>query len=145
MIPDTSPVKLSTVLPMWQADDNSHYLSAWLHYAPDDPWFVRVHVGGGVVSLDVPRDVLAKGLDEPATCDDLQIRPSGEAMWTLWTLRWNPDEPLTFRVPAANVRGFLAETYKLVPPGTEESRIDWDAEIELLFEEAANPSEGDGP
>ncbi|MFF0771009.1 SsgA family sporulation/cell division regulator [Nonomuraea wenchangensis] len=144
MDPASNLVKLSMVLPMWQADAPDNFLMAWMHFHPADPWFVQVYVSGGVVTLDVPRDVLLKGLDELAVCDDLQVQPSGEPMWTLFTLRWNPDEPLTFRVPTANLRGFLAETAKLAPPGTEESRIDWDTEIFGLFEEAEEPQEGDG-
>ncbi|MEV0151483.1 MULTISPECIES: SsgA family sporulation/cell division regulator [unclassified Nonomuraea] len=142
MDPEANLIKLSTVLPMWQADDDSRFLTAWLHYSPVDPWFVSVYVSGGVVALDVPRDVLMGGLEELAACDDLMVQPSGEPMWMLWTLRWNPEEPLTFRVPTANVRAYLAETLKLVPSGTEESRIDWDAEVEALFVEAP---EGDVP
>ncbi|MEQ4723741.1 SsgA family sporulation/cell division regulator [Nonomuraea sp. B19D2] len=142
MEPAANLVKLSTVLPMWQADNADNFLMAWLHFHPADPWFVQVYVSGGVVTLDVPRDVLLKGLDELAVCEDLKVQPSGEPMWTLWTLTWNPDEPLTFRVPTANLRSFLAETQKLVPSGAEEFRIDWDAEAELLFEEA---QEGDIP
>ncbi|MEV0617535.1 SsgA family sporulation/cell division regulator [Nonomuraea sp. NPDC050404] len=136
MDPETNLIKLSTVLPMWQADNDSNFLTVWLHYHPADPWFVRVYVGGGVVTLEVPRDVLLKGLDELAVCEDLKVQPFGEPMWTLFTLRWNPEEPLAFRVPTANLRGFLTETLKLVPLGTEETRIDWDGEIADLFEEA---------
>ncbi|GGO63273.1 SsgA family sporulation/cell division regulator [Nonomuraea cavernae] len=135
MDPEANLIKLSTCLAIWQADNDSNFLTAWLHYSPADPWFVRVYVSGGIVTLDVPRDVLMKGLHEVAACEDLKVRPSGESMWTLWTLRWNPEEPLTFRVPTANVRAYLAETLKLVPSGTEESRIDWDVEVEALFEE----------
>lgn len=145
MQPESNLIKLSTCLPIWQADNDANFLTAWLHYHPADPWFVRVHVSGGVVTLDVPRDVLTKGLDEPATCDDLHVQPSGDPMWTLWSLRWNPDEPLTFRLPTSNLRAFLAETAKLVPPGSEESRIDWDAETEALFEEAEETRDGDSP
>lgn len=134
--------QLSMCTPIWQADTDVTSFTAWLHYNPADPWFVRIHVSGGVVSLDVPRDVLLQGLEQPAACEDLKVQPSGGPMWTLWTLRWNPEDPLTFRVPTDNVRAYLEETFKLVPPGAEESRIDWDAEIEVLFEEAP---EGDVP
>ncbi|MGN9844862.1 SsgA family sporulation/cell division regulator [Nonomuraea sp. H19] len=122
---------MSVILPA----DLPRYGLRLVAYAPNSD-------SGGVVTLDVPRDVLLKGLDELAICDDLKVQPSGEPMWTLWTLRWNPEEPLTFRVPTANLCGFLAETSKLVLPGTEESRIDWDGEIAELFEEA---QEGDIP
>ncbi|QFY09663.1 SsgA family sporulation/cell division regulator [Nonomuraea phyllanthi] len=142
MNPEANLVQLSNCLPMWQADNADNFLIGWLHYRPADPWFVQVYVSGGVVTLDVPRDVLLKGLDELAACEDLKVQPSGEPMWTLFTLRWNPDEPLTFRVPTANLRSYLAETAKLVPYGGEETRIDWDSEITELFEEA---QEGDIP
>ncbi|WP_433235618.1 SsgA family sporulation/cell division regulator [Streptosporangium sp. CA-135522] len=135
-------IKLSTCMPIWQADNPDNFLTVWLHYIPADPWFVRIVVSGGVVSLDVPRDVLLRGLEQPATCEDLKIQPSGDPMWTMWSLRWNPEDPLTFRVPRENVRAFLNETVKLVPLGAEESRVDWDAEVELLLEEAP---EGDVP
>lgn len=136
------PVRLSTCLPIWQADNADKFLIAWLHYSPADPWFVRIAVSGGIVSLDVPRDVILRGLEQPAACDDLKVQPSGDPMWTMWSLRWNPEDPLTFRVPSDTVRAFLDETFKLVPPGGEESRVDWDAEVESLFEEAP---EGDVP
>ncbi|MDP9843222.1 SsgA family sporulation/cell division regulator [Streptosporangium lutulentum] len=134
---DMDLVRLSTCVPIWHADSNANPLAAWLHYNPKtDPWFVRIVVSGGVVSLDVPRDVLLQGL-----CEDLQVRSDGDE-WLLWTLRWNPEDPLTFRVPRANVQAFAAETYRLVPDGEEGDRVDWDALAEAMVEET---SEGDVP
>ncbi|WP_219470150.1 SsgA family sporulation/cell division regulator [Nonomuraea rhizosphaerae] len=142
--PDVSWAKLSAVLPMWQDNNPDKFLMGWLHYLPVDPWFVQVHVSGGVVRLDVPRDVLLKGVDELASCGELQVRPSGDPMWTLFTLRWGPDK-VTFRVPAASLRSLLDETAKLVPVGQEGARINWDIELAALFEDVDEPQGGDGP
>ncbi|MFI9270828.1 SsgA family sporulation/cell division regulator [Kitasatospora sp. NPDC052896] len=111
-----------------------------LRYRADDPFAVSLHfagparLGAGLVVEDggavddgprwtVGRALLDTGSRQPAGLGDLRVRPMRDE-----TVRLEfhaPDGVAAFHLRGSDLRGFLAATYRLVPPGTESDRIDW--------------------
>jgi hypothetical protein len=111
-----------------------------LRYRTDDPFAVSLHFAGparlgeGLVVEDggavddgphwtVARALLDTGSRQPAGLGDLRVRPLRDT--TVRLDFHSPDGVAVFHLGGAELRGFLAATYRLVPPGTESDRIDW--------------------
>lgn len=113
-------------------------LVASLHYTSADPYAVRIafHVG-----LDEPvewifaRDLLAAGARDHDGIGDVRVWPSPDpAGGQLLNLELSsPFGHARFEAPAAEVTDFLHRTYQAVPPGTETSHVNVEAELATLL------------
>ncbi|MBF9067186.1 SsgA family sporulation/cell division regulator [Streptacidiphilus fuscans] len=75
------------------------------------------------------RDLLREGLTHAVGDGDIRVRPITED-WLLLELgvaAGGPAEPVMLIMAFPDVRGFLDATSDLVPYGTEDSTIDWQA------------------
>lgn len=112
-------------------------LDAGFGYDPTDPFAVSVtfHTVEGDVRWVFGRELLAEGLVEPAGDGDVHIWPSlndrGEAVVNIDLV--SPDGELLAEVAAAPVHEFVARSMRLVPPGSESSRLDLDRLITQLI------------
>jgi hypothetical protein len=119
------------------ADGQAVPLVASFGYATSDPYAVRVafHVG-----LDEPvewifaRSLLADGAKAPEGHGDVLVWPSGDGQVISISLA-SPFGEALFEAPAADIAGFLAITYRLVPAGSEPGHVDIDAELTSLLAE----------
>lgn len=105
-------------------------------YHDTDPLAVAVHFGvdreRGSIDWGFARDLLADGLTRSVGLQDVFC----------WTVReWfhiglsSPDGKAVFRMPAEQVRLFLAAAERLVPYGTESSIVD--AAVDALLKEGS--------
>ncbi|MFF7215233.1 SsgA family sporulation/cell division regulator [Streptomyces sp. NPDC008238] len=109
-------------------------LSADCEYRADDPYTVRMRFGpGGADEAEwvLSRELLLAGLAASAGDGDVHVEPGGHAH-TLITLA-GPGGTAVLQVATGELAAFLAATARLVPLGTEGTRIDWDACIAGLL------------
>jgi hypothetical protein len=110
-------------------------LPASFGYDPSDPWAVRITFGGATEQVNwvVARDLLIRGLTDPAGEGDIQLWPSidecGRAAVVL-EFR-SPDGRLVSQLRTHELYRFLTRTQAVVPAGTES--IDLDLMIESLL------------
>lgn len=108
-----------------------------LHYDTSDPYAVRstFHTGhGDGVRWVFARELLAEGMRTAAGDGDVRVWPSvtrGQPVVCIG-LR-SPDGAALLEAPAPTVRSFLAETFTLVPEGSEARLLDLDATVAALL------------
>ena len=126
-------------------------LRADLRYTADDPWAVRVafQVGpgpvgsgdagsgaddDGVVEWLFARQLLTGGIAGTVGEGDVRVWPSMAAADRIVHLAMaSPSGSALFELGRDELVEFLQQTYLAVPTGTEESFVDLDAELALLF------------
>ena len=121
-------------------------LMASLYYSCHDPYAVKMafHVGTDEpVEWALARDLLAAALHSREGIGDVQAWPSaastGEAAGGQKIMNiamTSPHGHAQFEASAAAIETFLAQTYQLVPDGSESSYLDFDAELAELLSEA---------
>ena len=122
-------------------------LMASLSYSRHDPYAVTIafHVGTDEpVEWTLARDLLAAALHAREGIGDVQAWPSaaagdgltGIAQKALNISMTSPFGHAEFEASAAAVEAFLAQTYQVVPDGTEPDYMDFDAELTELLSEA---------
>ncbi|MFF7636098.1 SsgA family sporulation/cell division regulator [Kitasatospora sp. NPDC008050] len=111
-------------------------LQVILRYRSDDPYAVHLcfpsgarfdndpGAAGSGLSWTVGRELLAEGSHEPAGLGDLRVRPVPAAGTVCLTFH-SVDGFAAFHLEEADLREFLAASYRLVPPGTESERLCW--------------------
>ncbi|MEE1788230.1 SsgA family sporulation/cell division regulator [Streptomyces sp. SP17BM10] len=107
---------------------------AWLPYAaclafPLTP--CSCTGSGAQVCWYFSRELLDEGRRGPAGAGDVKIRP-GAAGEVLFTLR-GPTGEAVVSAPEEAVTGFLADTFTLVPAGSEPDHLDLDAAVARLL------------
>ncbi|MER7667022.1 SsgA family sporulation/cell division regulator [Kitasatospora sp. NPDC096128] len=114
-------------------DERSRDLDVDWSYRDDEPHAAQLdftsYQADAVWSLS--RDLLLAGLHAPAGEGDVHVTPFDDAR-VLIALAGTEGVAL-LAAPAAAVAGFLAETVRLVPPGQEHDRIDWDGGLQALL------------
>lgn len=121
-------------------------LRADVRYTADDPWAVRVafQVGSGdagsgpdddsVVEWLFARQLLTEGIAGMVGKGDVRVWPSTMAADRIVHLAMaSPSGSALFELGRDELVEFLQQTYLAVPTGTEESFVDLDAELALLF------------
>ncbi|HEU5392312.1 MAG TPA: SsgA family sporulation/cell division regulator [Streptosporangiaceae bacterium] len=122
-------------------------LMASLSYSCQDPYAVKMafHVGTDEpVEWILARDLLAAALHSREGIGDVQAWPSAAAgdglagigQKVLNIAMTSPFGHAEFEASAAAVEAFLAQTYHLVPDGTESGYMDFDAELTELLSQA---------
>jgi Streptomyces sporulation and cell division protein, SsgA len=122
-------------------------LMASLSYRCQDPYAVKIafHVGTDEpVEWTLARDLLAAALHSRQGVGDVQAWPSaapGEGLAGIGQNVLNismtsPFGHAEFEASAAAVEAFLAQTYQVVPGGTESDHMDFDAELTELLSQA---------
>ena len=121
-------------------------LMASLYYSCHDPYAVKMafHVGTDEpVEWTLARDLLAAALHSREGIGDVQAWPSaastGEAAGGQKIMNIAMTSPYghaQFEASAAAIETFLAQTYQLVPDGSESAYLDFDAELAELLSEA---------
>lgn len=112
-------------------------LDAELRYDSMDPYaaVVAFLTGDSEVEWVFGRELLIRGLYEPAGEGDVNVSPSldadGRAM-VVFLLR-SPSGNAVVRIPARDVLGFLARSTVAVWPGTEGDHVSPDAAIESIL------------
>ncbi|WP_405889422.1 SsgA family sporulation/cell division regulator (plasmid) [Streptomyces sp. NBC_01136] len=120
--------------------DLSVSIRAALQYDADDPYAVRAvfHTPdqSGTVEWLLSRDMLAQALSEHTGHGDVHMWPTGGSGRDVvsMVLR-SPAGSALLEFPAQGVESFLRETWSVVPPGTESSRLDLDAKLAQLLAE----------
>jgi hypothetical protein len=106
---------------------------AHLAYDASDPYAVRATFLAGDDSVEwvFARDLLASGVSRPTGDGDVHVSPDGPEV-ILISLA-SPDGRAVLAAPSAEVSGFVARTYELVPPGDEWRHVDVDAAISRLL------------
>ncbi|MFI8828558.1 SsgA family sporulation/cell division regulator [Streptomyces sp. NPDC053431] len=101
-------------------------------YDPDDPWAVRVSFGQMDRSVDwtLSRELLHTGIRTSCGEGDVQLWPLrvGGRGGTLRIRLGGTGVPVLVDIDRTALRRWLAATFRTVPAGTEETRIDWAAE-----------------
>ena len=127
-------------------------LRADLRYTADDPWAVRVsfqvgsgQVGSGqvasggadddeVVEWLFARQLLTEGIAGTVGEGDVRVWPSMVGADRIVHLAMaSPSGSALFELGRDELVEFLQQTYLAAPTGTEESFVDLDAELALLF------------
>jgi hypothetical protein len=122
-------------------------LTASLSYSCQDPYAVKIafHVGTDEpVEWTLARDLLAAALHSREGIGDVQAWPSAAAgdglagigQKVLNIAMTSPFGHAEFEAGAAAVEAFLAQTYQVVPDGTESDYVDFDAELTELLSQA---------
>jgi hypothetical protein len=122
-------------------------LLASLSYNCHDPYAVKIafHVGTDEpVEWTLARDLLAAALHSREGIGDVQAWPSAAAgdglagigQQVLNIAMTSPFGHAEFEASAAAVEAFLAQTYQVVPDGTETDYMDFDAELTELLSQA---------
>lgn len=113
-----------------------------LQYSSESPFAVTTlfRTSEGDVSWIFGRDLLADGLVDPAGEGDVTIWPSRSAQGEIVCIALDsPSGGALLEADLRTVRGFLDDTYRLVPAGTESDLLDLDAEIAALLGDDAAP------
>ncbi|MFH9352471.1 SsgA family sporulation/cell division regulator [Kitasatospora sp. NPDC017646] len=114
-------------------DERSRDLEVDWSYRADEPHAVELdftsYQAEAVWSLS--RDLLMAGVHEPSGEGDVHVTPFDDTH-LLIALSGREGVAL-LSVLAAEVAQFLAATVRLVPPGQEHARIDWDRGLEDLL------------
>ncbi|WP_395293739.1 SsgA family sporulation/cell division regulator [Kitasatospora hibisci] len=106
-----------------------------LTYRSDDPLAVALEFLGpaaGAGTWQFSRDLLWEGLQKPSGLGDVRIWPPCpcHGRTALRVMLLGDDGSVLLDLPSRQVRRWLRrESFTLVPPGTEGSAIDWDAEL----------------
>lgn len=118
--------------------DLSVSIRAELGYEADDPYAVRAlfHTldQSGTVEWLLSRDMLAQALSEHTGHGDVHMWPASDSGRDVVSIvLTSPAGSALLEFPAQGVESFLRETWSAVPPGTESSRFDLDAELAQLL------------
>ncbi|MFD7231097.1 SsgA family sporulation/cell division regulator [Streptomyces sp. NPDC059881] len=107
-------------------------VSTSFHYTVSDPYAVRITFHpvpdrGPGISWYVERDLLARGTRTRAGDGDVQVRPAPGAAGPSHTLlQIGPaTEHALIRIDTPPLLDWLTLTHSLVPPGTEDTRLNW--------------------
>jgi hypothetical protein len=108
-----------------------------LRYDPEEGFTVVLRIRAAIEATEplptlwrLSRDLLDEGLRAPTGIGDVRVRPLSDD-WTLVELL-APDVRAVLVVGAADLRRFLAETFRLVPRGEDGCAVDWDAALRSL-------------
>jgi hypothetical protein len=110
-----------------------------LQYSSENPYAVTAlfRTSDGDVGWIFGRDLLAEGLTGPAGEGDVTVWPSQGADGPIVCMALDsPSGGALLEADLDHVRGFLDDTYRLVPPGSESGLLDLDAEIAALLGDA---------
>lgn len=125
-----------TVLSSSVAAPGSDHGAITFSYDDTDPLAVAVHFGvdrkRSSIDWGFARDLLADGLARSVGLQDVFCWTVGD--WFHIGLS-SPDGKAVFRMPAEQIRAFLAAAERLVPYGTESSTVD--AELDALLKDGA--------
>ncbi|MFD9513917.1 SsgA family sporulation/cell division regulator [Streptomyces mirabilis] len=118
--------------------DLSVSICAELGYEADDPYAVRAlfHTldQSGTVEWLLSRDMLAQALSERTGHADVHMWPTNDSgRDVVHIVLTSPAGSALLEFPAQGVESFLRETWSAVPPGTESTRFDLDAELAQLL------------
>ena len=112
-----------------------------LSYHSDDPYAVHIafHMADqDPVSWVFARDLLAAGTARPSGHGDVRIRPGVAEQSESLLLELSPHRRRAlFTMPAAVVKPWIEQTYRLVPAGFEGASLDLDSEVSRLLGEVA--------
>ena len=121
-------------------------LMASLYYSCHDPYAVKMafHVGTDEpVEWTLARDLLAAALHSREGIGDVQAWPSAastgeeaDGQKIMNIAMTSPYGHAQFEASAPAIETFLAQTYQLVPDGSESAYLDLDAELAELLSEA---------
>ncbi|MEW1639940.1 SsgA family sporulation/cell division regulator [Streptomyces sp. NPDC093801] len=108
-----------------------------LCYDRSDPFAVRMAfpalatLEGVEVSWTFARELLMSGIQHPAGCGDVRVRPyDGDRT----TIEFHAPEGVAIvLMTTAEVRGFLDRSRELVPPGLEHRYLDMDHSLDELM------------
>ncbi|MFF0292616.1 SsgA family sporulation/cell division regulator [Kitasatospora sp. NPDC004614] len=109
-----------------------------LGYCADDPYAVALEFLGQASEAGVwqfSRDLLWEGLQKPTGLGDVRVWPPCpcHGRTELRIMLQGDDGSVLLDLPARQIRRWLRrDTFSLVPPGTEGTRIDWDTELHTL-------------
>jgi hypothetical protein len=109
-----------------------------LQYSSENPYAVTAlfRTTEGDVGWIFGRDLLAEGLAGPAGEGDVTVWPSADGKVVCVALD-SPSGGALLEADLEHVRGFLADTYRLVPEGAESGLMDLDSEIAALLDAPA--------
>jgi hypothetical protein len=128
---------LSRVLTVDCVSAPGHRLDVRLDYDPEDPWALGVAFlgAGGEVLWMMARDLLRRGLTEPAGEGDVRVRPvAGSAGQACVLMEFcSPDGSLAIEAEGAAVADFLDRTLDAVPAGLEDQHLGLDDLIASLL------------
>ena len=135
---NTSPhvITRQVVLEMVGASDLTP-VEATLRYDPLDPYAVAVAflVGGREVVWTFGRDLLMRGLSQPAGYGDVHVFPSldAEGRAEIGLVLRSPAGQALVKASVADVLEFLARTTRAVWPGTEGEHVSADDTIAAIL------------
>jgi hypothetical protein len=138
VVPVAERVAVETTVWAVFPDGDDERVRVTLLYDPSaDPYLVTAtfHPEGGPVVWEFGRDLLADGLDGHAGIGEVRLWPSVRPGFVALALS-SPDGDALFQVPRSAVARFVRRSGDLVPIGREEGRIDWDAVVRRIGEEA---------
>lgn len=119
---------------------NAPVVTRW-SYCADDPFAVTLSVRTGNdrwVDWLMARDLVAEGLTQPAGIGDVRISPQTIQGYDVVAIEISShDGRAVLEVDRRLLQDFIARTYAVVPPGTEQTRLKLDDEIEKITRSCA--------
>jgi len=113
-------------------------LDASLRYDRDDPYAVHLSFPTAPMQESIEwmfaRSLVADGLSVPAGDGDVRIWPAPEDLGgPVYIELCSPSGRALFAAPRPVLADFVQRCHELVPPGSESSFLDLDAELALLL------------
>lgn len=108
-------------------------ISCRFRYCPTDPFAVGIDLipaTGICITWVISRDLLFAGTKGPSGEGDFRAWPSCHHQRPRRYMYFSLDRPdghVTFEADLRQVRRWLETTYELVPAGSEDDLVDWDA------------------
>lgn len=132
-----APLTESVVLRCADGGDDALTFRATFGYDAADPYAIRVTfpVPGGQVHWVLARNLLQRGLHEPAGLGDVLLRPGhddGGRPVVVLEFR-SPDGRLVVEARSGDLLAFLLQTWALVPLGSEVDHVDLDVLVDQLL------------
>lgn len=136
-----SMISTSLTLRLVSADGPMLPLETELRYSTDDPLAVVVLFDTGEgepIRWVFARDLLAQGLDAKTGDGDITVLPvpadSGQEPVIHIRLQ-SPDGDALIEADSSDIERFLAQTWRLVAPGTESQLLNLDEMLEALLDD----------
>ncbi|WP_161789819.1 SsgA family sporulation/cell division regulator [Streptacidiphilus neutrinimicus] len=118
-----------------QIDDHCVPARIELDYTSSNAYAVSLHLVSprpctAPECWEFARDLLAEGITQPAGLGAVRVRPLTQDWITLDLVDAHGSAILV--IATDDMRAFLGQTYRLVPPGQESFTLDWDDALRQL-------------
>jgi hypothetical protein len=134
-----TPVTCEIRMQLLVAGDGVRTVPTTLVYSPADPYALHatMHTASEAIDWVFSRELLHEGLRRPSGLGDLHVAPAVDenGRRVVCIELSTPDGHAVLRADAAEIAGYLTDTFLAVPLGAESAHLDIDAALMLLVAE----------